>query len=121
MGDLPVLLPHVQGGKLRALAVASPKRSSLLPELPTTAEQGYASVEAINWYGIMVAPKTPRETVSRLHESLVKTLNDAGVREKMIARGADPVGNTPEQFADYLRQDIERWARLAKSTNIKVD
>jgi tripartite-type tricarboxylate transporter receptor subunit TctC len=119
--DLPVLLPHVQGGKLRALAVASPKRSQLLPALPTMAEQGLPSVEAINWYGILVPARTPRDAIARLHEAFVKTLNDAGVREKMIGRGADPVGNTPEQFADYLRSDLSRWARLVRSTNIKID
>jgi tripartite-type tricarboxylate transporter receptor subunit TctC len=119
--DLPVLLPHVQGGKLRALAVASPKRSPLLPDLVTTGEQGLPGVEAINWYGILVPAKTPRETIARLHDAMVKTLNDANVREKMIARGADPVGNTPEQFGDYLKKDLDRWAKLAKTTNIKVD
>ena len=119
--DLPVLLPHVQSGKLRALAVASPKRSPLLPDLVTTAEQGLPGVEAINWYGILVPARTPRETIGRLHDAVVKTLSDPGVREKMIARGADPVGNTPEQFADYLKKDLDRWAKLAKTTNIKVD
>jgi tripartite-type tricarboxylate transporter receptor subunit TctC len=119
--DLPVLLPHVQGGKLRALAVASPKRSALLPDLVTMTEQGLPGVEAINWYGILTPAKISRETLTRLHEAIVKTLNDASVRERMIARGAEPVGNTPEQFADYLKKDLERWAKLAKTTNIKVD
>jgi tripartite-type tricarboxylate transporter receptor subunit TctC len=119
--DLPVLLPHVQGGKLRALAVASPKRSGLLPDLVTMGEQGLPGVEAINWYGILTPAKISRETLARLHDAIVKTLNDAAVRERMIARGAEPVGNTPEQFADYLKKDLERWAKLAKTTNIKVD
>jgi tripartite-type tricarboxylate transporter receptor subunit TctC len=119
--DLPVLLPHVQGGKLRALAVASPKRSGLLPDLVTMGEQGLPGVEAVNWYGILTPAKISRETLTRLHDAVVKTLNDPAVREKMIARGAEPVGNTPEQFADYLKKDLERWAKLAKTTNIKVD
>lgn len=119
--DLPVLLPHVQGGKLRALGLASPKRSALLPDLPTMTEQGLPSVEAINWYGVLAPAKTPRETITKLHEALVKTLADPAVREKMIARGADPVGNTPDQFSDYLRKDLERWAKLARTTSIKVD
>jgi tripartite-type tricarboxylate transporter receptor subunit TctC len=119
--DLPVLLPQVQAGKMRALAVASPKRSPLLPDLVTMTEQGLPGVEAINWYGIMVPAKTPRETINRLHDGLVKTLNDPGVREKLVSRGADPVGNTPEQFGAYLKKDMDRWAKLAKTTNIKVD
>ncbi len=119
--DLPVLLPHVQSGKLRALAVASPKRSGLLPDLPTTHEQGLPAVEAINWYGIMVAAKTPGDVVSKLNDAIVRALADPGVREKMAGRGADPVGNKPDEFAAYLSQDIDRWARLAKTIPIKVD
>jgi len=119
--DLPVLLPHVQAGKLRALAVASPKRAGLLPDLPTMTEQGFPTVEAVNWYGIMVAAKTPPEIVARLHEGFVKTLADTGTRERMVGRGADPVGNTPDQFAAFLRNDIARWAKLTQTVSIKVD
>jgi tripartite-type tricarboxylate transporter receptor subunit TctC len=119
--DLPVLLPHVQSGKLRALVVAGPRRSPLLPDLPTTHEQGMPSVEAMNWYGIMVAAKTPPDVVARLNDAFVKTLADPGVREKMTGRGADPVGNKPAEFAAYLKEDIDRWAKLAKTITIKVD
>ncbi|HWI14932.1 MAG TPA: tripartite tricarboxylate transporter substrate binding protein [Burkholderiales bacterium] len=119
--DLPVLLPHVQSGKLRALVVASPKRAPLLPDLPTTHEQGIQAVEAVNWYGILVAAKTPAEIVGRLNEAFVKTLADPGVREKMAGRGADPVGSKPAEFAAYLKQDMDRWARLAQTVTIKVD
>lgn len=119
--DLPVLLPHVQSGKLRALGMASPKRAGLLPALPTMTEQGLPSVEAVNWYGVMVPAATPREVVARLNEGYVKTLSDPSLKEKLSARGADPVGNTPEQFATFLRADIARWAKLAQSTSIKVD
>ena len=119
--DLPVLLPQVQAGKLRALAVASPKRAALLPDLSTMTEQGLPTVEAVNWYGILVAAKTPREIIAKLHQSLMKTLADPAMREKLAGRGAQPVGNTPDQFAAHLRDDMQRWARLAQSTNIKVD
>jgi len=119
--DLPVLLPHVQSGKLRALASASPKRAALLPDLPTTFEQGFPTVEAINWYGIMVAARTPPEVIARLNEAFVKTLADPGVREKLLGRGAEPVGNSPAQFDAYLKADIERWAKLAQTTHIKID
>lgn len=119
--DLPVLLPHVQSGKLRALGMASPQRAGLLPALPTMTEQGLPSVEAVNWYGVMVPAATPREIVARLNEGYVKALSDPSLKEKLSARGADPVGNTPEQFATFLRADIARWAKLAQSTSIKVD
>ena len=119
--DLPVLLPYVQSGRLRALGMASPKRASLLPDLPTMTEQGLASVDAVNWYGVLVPTATPREIVVKLNEGFKKALSDAALREKLVARGADPVGNAPEQFAAYLKDDIARWARLAQSTSIKVD
>lgn len=119
--DLPVLLPYVQSGRLHALGMASPKRASLLPDLPTMTEQGLASVEAVNWYGVLVPAATPREIVVKLNESFKKALSDAALREKLVARGAEPVGSAPEQFAAYLKEDIARWARLAQSTSIKVD
>jgi tripartite-type tricarboxylate transporter receptor subunit TctC len=119
--DLPVLLPHVQSGKLRALASASPKRAGLLPDLPTTVEEGFPQVEAVNWYGIIVPGKTPPDIITRLNGLFVKTLADPGVREKLNGRGAEPVGNTPEQFAAYLKAEIDRWAKLAQTTSIKID
>jgi tripartite-type tricarboxylate transporter receptor subunit TctC len=119
--DLPVLLPHVQSGKLRALVVASTKRAALLPDLPTTVEQGMAGVQAVNWYGVLVAARTPPEVISRLNDAIGKTLADPGVKEKLAGRGADPVGGKPEEFAAYLKQDMDRWAKLAQSVTIKVD
>lgn len=119
--DLPVLYPHVAGGKLRALAVASPKRAPLLPDLPTMTEQGLPSVEAVNWYGILVPAKTPREIIARLNEGIVKSLNDKDLRGKMIERGADPITNTPDQFTAFLRGDMERWAKTVKASGIKVE
>jgi tripartite-type tricarboxylate transporter receptor subunit TctC len=119
--DLPVLLPHVQSGKLRALAVASPRRSPLLSDLPTMAEQGLPQVEAVNWYGILVPVKTPRDIIAQLHAAYAKTLADGGVRERLAARGADAVGSTPEQFGSYLKEDLARWARVAATTSIKID
>lgn len=119
--DLPVLHPYVTTGKLRALAVASPKRAPLLPDLPTMTEQGLPSVEAVNWYGILVPAKTPREIIARLNEGIVKSLNDKELREKMIERGADPISSAPDQFASFLRGDMERWAKIVKTSGIKLE
>ncbi len=119
--DLPVLYPHVTGGKLRALAVASPRRAPLLPDLPTMTEQGLPSVEAVNWYGILVPAKTPREVIARLNEGIVKSLNDKDLRGKMIERGADPITNTPDQFTAFLRGDMERWAKIVKTSGIRME
>ncbi len=119
--DLPVLLPYIKSAKLRALAIADQKRSGLLPGLPTLAEEGVPGVLAINWYGILVPAKTPRDVIARLHDNVVKALTDTATREKMLGMGADPVGSTPEQFGDYLRADLARWAKLAQTVSIKVD
>lgn len=119
--DLPVLYPYVAAGKLRALAVASPKRAPLLPNLPTMTEQGLPSVEAVNWYGILVPAKTPREIIARLNEGIVKSVNDKELSKRMIERGADPVTNTPEQFTAFLRGDMQRWAKIAKTSGIKIE
>jgi tripartite-type tricarboxylate transporter receptor subunit TctC len=119
--DVPVLLPHVQAGKLRALAVASPKRAALLPDLPTMTEQGLPSVEAVNWYGILVQSKTPHDVIGRLHDGLTRTLADPGVRERLSARGAEPLGTGPDQFSALLKIEMVRWAKLAQSTGIKAD
>ena len=101
--------------------MASPKRANLLPDLPTMTEQGLPSVDAVNWYGVLVPAATPREIINRIRESYLKAVSDPALREKLVARGADPVANTPEQFTAYLKDDIARWARLAQSTTIKVD
>ena len=79
------------------------------------------SVQALNWYGIMVAARTPADVIAKLNEAFAKTLADPGVLEKMTGRGADPVGNKPAEFALYLKEDIERWAKLAQTVTIKVD
>ena len=119
--DLPVLYPYVTAGKLRALAVASPKRAPLLPNLPTMTEQGLPSVEAVNWYGILVPAKTPREIIARLNEGIVKSVNDKELSKRMIERGADPITNTPDQFTSFLRGDMQRWAKIAKTSGIKIE
>jgi len=119
--DLPVLLPHVQAGKLRALATARPRRSGLLPDLPTMSEQGLPSVEAVNWYGLLVPSKTPREVVNRLNEAVVKSLGDRDLREKLVARGAEPIASTPDQFTAFLREDMQRWAKIARATGLKIE
>ncbi len=119
--DLPVLLPHVQGGKLRAVGIASPKRSPLLPDLATMTEQGLPRVEAVNWYGILVTAKTPREVVMKLNDAFAKTLNDPELKQKLVARGAEPIPGTPEQFAAFLKADYDKWGPIARASGAKID
>ena len=120
VADLPVLLPQVQSGRLRALGVASAQRSALMRDVPTLREQGQA-LEAFNWYGIIVAAKTPPETISRLREGLHKALNDPDLKEKLVGRGADPIPGSTEQFASFLRDEITKWGRIVKASGARAD
>jgi tripartite-type tricarboxylate transporter receptor subunit TctC len=121
IADLPVLLPHVQSNRLRAIAITVAKRSSLLPDLPSMAEQGVPKVDASNWYGIFVAAKTPREIVDRLNAGLNKALADKDLRERLTLRGAEPAPGTPEQLAATLKADFNKWGPIVKAAGVKLD
>jgi tripartite-type tricarboxylate transporter receptor subunit TctC len=118
---LPVVLPLVREGKLRALAVTSLRRSSVVPQLPTLAESGYSGLEATNWYGLVAPAGTPAAVVHRLHTDTVAALQSSGVRDKLIALGAEPVGNSPEEFAAVISSEIPKWAKVIKDLGIQPD
>lgn len=117
--DIAVLLPHVQVGTIKAVAIGSAKRSDSLPELPTTAELGLPQVVADNWYGIVAPPKTPQPIVQKLHAALMEALKSPEVKEKLALQGAVVVGNTPEEFAAYIRSEIDKWAEVVKAAGVK--
>ena len=119
--DLPVVSPHVKSGKARAIAVASPKRSVYFPDVPTTGEGGYPGVLVSNQYSLLLPAKTPRNIVMKLHDAVAKTMATPEVREKFISMGADPLIMSPEEFTAFIRADIEKWAKVAKAANVKVD
>jgi tripartite-type tricarboxylate transporter receptor subunit TctC len=121
IADLPVLLAHIQSGKIRPLALTAARRSALLPDLPSMAEQGVPKVDAANWYGIFLPGKTPREIVDRLNAGLNKTLADKDLRDRLSARGADPAPGTPEQLAAMLKTDYNKWGPIVRAANVKVD
>jgi tripartite-type tricarboxylate transporter receptor subunit TctC len=121
VADVPVLLPHAQSGRLRALAITVANRSVLLPDVPTMVEQGVPRVEASNWYGIFVAGKTPRDVIDRLNAGLNKALADKDLRERLTARGAEPLPGTPEQLGAILKADYNRWGPVVKSSGVKLD
>jgi len=108
------VMPHVQAGKLRALAVTSATRASSLPELPTAAESGVPGYEAVGWFGLLAPAATPRERVAQLSADANRVLADPEVRQKMLAAGAEPSGNTPEQFARFIRDDQAKWSKLIR-------
>jgi tripartite-type tricarboxylate transporter receptor subunit TctC len=119
--DLPVISPYLKAGRVRALAMASPKRSVYFPDVPTTKEAGYANVEEQNYYALFLPIRTPRDVVAKLHDAVVKTVNTPAVREKLVESGADPLTMTPEEFTKFVRADIEMWRKVVKDSGVKVE
>ena len=119
--NLASSLAQVKGGRVRALAVTTAKRSPLAPELPTIAESGLPGFDISTWFGIFVPAGTPRPVIDRLHDEFVAALASPDVREKMLNLGAEPVGNTPEAFAAYVKSEATKYAKLVKSSGAKVD
>jgi tripartite-type tricarboxylate transporter receptor subunit TctC len=117
----PALLPHVKEGKLIALAVNSPKRTPLLPNVPTMAEAGLPGFEMASWNGLLVPARTPKDIVMRLYKEAVQALQAADVSEKLSGLGADPVGSTPEQFAAFIQAETKKWARVIREANVKAE
>ena len=118
--DLPVLLPQVQAGKLNPLALAGRARAPTIPDVPTMAEAGLPSVEAENWYGLVVPPKTPAPIVAKLHAAAVDAMRTPAVQDKLRDQGAVLVGNTPEEFAGYIRSETEKWRKVVEAAGVKV-
>ncbi|MBM3359343.1 MAG: tripartite tricarboxylate transporter substrate binding protein [Betaproteobacteria bacterium] len=105
-GNIPTLIRQVQSGKLRGLAVSGARRSSAAPGLPTVAEAGVPGFEVTSWYGMSAPAKTPRAILERLNAEVVRTVNTPEVRERLVGLGADPVGNTIEQYAAFVENEI---------------
>jgi len=118
---MPGTLQQIQAGKLKALAVATARRSEVLPKLPTMSEAGLPGFEASSFFGMFAPAKTPPEIVARLNESFVKILKSPDVRELMLSQGAEPVGDTPEQFSAFVQAEIKRWARVIAASGAKPD
>jgi len=120
-GTAVSFLPYVSAGRLRALAVTNPKRSPIVPNVPTIAESGLPGFEALQWFGVFVPAGTPRDIVSRLHADIVKSLKLSDVRERLVGLGAEVVGNAPDQFAAFQKADSVKWAKIVKESGAKVD
>ena len=119
--NMPSALPHVKAGKLRALAVSTTKRSPVTPEVPTVAESGLPGFEVSAWFAVLAPAATPREIVNRAHGILVKALQSSDVRERLSSQGAEPIGNTPEQFTAQMKRDLAKWAKVVRDANIRLD
>lgn len=116
-----LVMPHVKSGKLRALAITSITRSPALPELPTVAESGLSGFEVAQWYGILAPAGTPDTVVARLNSELVKIMQTPAVNEWLLREGSLPVGNTPQEFAAYLKEEVAKWAKVVKFSGARVD
>jgi tripartite-type tricarboxylate transporter receptor subunit TctC len=117
----PTALPHVRSGRLRAIAVTTLKRSSLLAELPTMVELGYAGFESSVWYGMVVPARTPRAIISRLNAEVGRITALAEVKERLRALAAEPLTATPEQFAAYIKDDIAKYVKIIRDAGIRPD
>lgn len=118
---IPSVVQHVQSGRLRGLAVTSPKRSAALPDIPAIAELGYPDFDASSWFGLVGPAGLPREVALTLQREVAKALTVPAIRDKFIAEGADPSGNSPEEFGAYMRKETAKWAKIVKASGAQAD
>ncbi len=120
-GDIPGLIGHIKGGKLKAIAMASPKRHPLLPDVKTFEEMGVPGVDSDNWYALFTTKGTPSAEVDRVNQAVRRTLANEAVKSRLMASGAEPAPSSPVELAALLKSDGIKWARVVKSKNIKPD
>jgi tripartite-type tricarboxylate transporter receptor subunit TctC len=119
--NLPICLPLIQSGKLKALGVTSTKRSELLPDVPSIAEAGLPGYEVSGWFGLYAPKATPPDIVAKLNFETVKILNDPQIKAQLLSQGAVTIGDTSEQFNQYALEERQRWAKIIKEANIEID
>jgi tripartite-type tricarboxylate transporter receptor subunit TctC len=121
VNPMPEMIPFVQSGKLRPLAVTSSKRSHVMPELPTVAEAALPGYEIVTWNGIMAPAGTPRDIVSRLNSEVVRLLRTSDLKSNLEGQGLFIIGATPEEFTKHLRAETDKWAKVVKAAGARVD
>jgi tripartite-type tricarboxylate transporter receptor subunit TctC len=119
--NIPAISAHVKSGRLRPLANLGPKRSDQLPEVPTMREAGIKGVEVVVWYGVLAPAATPREIVVKLADAIARAARSPDTRQRLQDLGAEPVGNTPEEFGKLLREEVARWAEVVKVSGARAD
>ena len=115
---VPALVPHIQSGRLRAVAIGSLKRFPALPNVPTFDESGVKGYEATTWFGLLAPAKTPKDIVTRLNVEVDKILKSPELRERFVADGLEPMGGSPEAFAKFIRAEIDKYAKVMKSAGV---
>ena len=118
--DVPSAIAHVRAGKMRALAVTSKRRISAAPEVPTFEEAGVPGYEAIGWFGAVAPAQTPADIVNRLNREIAAALSVPEIRERALAAGAEPLTNTPQEFAAIIREETRKWALVIRTAGIKL-
>jgi tripartite-type tricarboxylate transporter receptor subunit TctC len=121
MDSLVQYLPHIRAGRLKALAVLGPKRSALLPEVPTIAESGLPGYALTNWFGLLAPAATPRETLLKVNQDVLRILKQEDLQKKIADLGADVVGNSAEEFGTAMRTESAQWAEIIKAAGIRVE
>jgi tripartite-type tricarboxylate transporter receptor subunit TctC len=119
--NIPLPLPHIKAGKLRALAVTAAQRSPSLPDVPTLAEAGVPGFDVSSWYGIYAPAGLPQDMLAKLNAAFNEALRTPEIRERLASQGWTVVGGTPEQFSAHTQAELERWARVVKSANVRID
>ena len=127
-GHVPAMMPnmlsaqpHIKSGRLRAMGVTGSKRAPGADDIPTIAEAGVPGYEAVQWYGLLAPAATPRDIITKLHAGVVRALQNPDVRQRLLNDGAEPVGNSPEEFANYLRGETTKWAKVVQAAGIKPE
>ena len=118
---IPVVINYVKAGRLKPIAVTSAKRTPLMPEVPTVNESGLRGFDLSTWWGLVAPAGVGKEVIARLHGETVKALQLPDVRERLAQNGADPVGNSPEEFAAFIRSERSKYARIVKDAKVKID
>jgi tripartite-type tricarboxylate transporter receptor subunit TctC len=119
--DLPVILPQIRAGSLRAIAIGSPERAPTAMEVPTTAEAGMPDLRIENWYGMVAPAETPAAIVVALNKAALEAMRDPAVTEKLASQGATLIGGTPEHFRGFIDSEIKKWAKVIKDARIKTE
>ncbi len=119
--NAPVLLPHLKSGGLRGIAITSARRSPSVPELPTMAEAGVPGFEITAWFGFMAPRGTPQAIIEKIHADVARIVASPDVRERILAQASEPVGNSPEEYAAFINEEISKWRALIKQANVTAE
>ncbi len=121
LDSMQSVMPVIRDRRVKAIGIAAAKRSPAAPEIPTMAESGLPGFEVGSWYGLLAPAGTPRDIIVRLHAEVVKAVGSAEVRERFQSFGSEPIGSSPDEFATQIKNDIAKWAKVAKTANVRAD